>query len=156
MKLSARLVGALSVAVLSAMSFAVAQVTAQAEKIGAGVTDRAATPIADLYAKPDTFVGKTIRLEGVVTAVCTEMGCWMALAPEATPEQTVRFKVDHGVGIMFPVSARGKAASAEGTFEKIGADDTEGKNAAAEQDATGAGAAFGAAYQIKATGAVIR
>jgi hypothetical protein len=156
MKLSARLVVALCAAVLGASSFAAAQATAQVEKIGAGVTDRTATPIADLYAKPDSFVGKTVRLEGVVTAVCTEMGCWMALAPEATPEQTVRFKVDHGVGIVFPLSARGKAASAEGTFEKIGADDAEGKNAAAEQEATGAGAAFGAAYQIKATGAVIR
>lgn len=137
-------------------SSAVFAVPGQDGKFGAGVSDRAATPIADLYAQPADFVGKTIRVEGVVTEVCTEMGCWMALAPEGGSEQTVRIKVDDGAGIVFPVTARGRRASAEGVFEKIAADDAEGKNAAAEQGATGEGAAFNAAYQIKATGAVVR
>ena len=115
-----------------------------------------ATPIADLYKTPDAFVGKTIRLDGVVTAVCQEMGCWMALAAENNPDEVVRFKVDHGVGITFPISAKGKKASAEGTFERIAANDAEAKEAAAEHGAHGKAADFGAKYQIKATGAVIR
>lgn len=128
----------------------------QSQTIGAGVTDRAVTSIEALYATPDKFVGKTVRLEGVVTSVCTSMGCWMALAPADKADQTVRFKVDHGTGLVFPVSARGRAASAEGVFEKIESGDEEAMEAAAEQGATGRGAEFGSAYQIKAIGAVIR
>lgn len=125
-------------------------------KLGAGVTAEKATPIADLYKTPDAFVGKTIRLDGVVTAVCEAMGCWMALAAEGKPDEVVRFKVDHGVGITFPIAAKGKKASAEGTFERIGANDAEAKDAAAEHGGHGKAAEFGAKYQIKATGAVIR
>jgi hypothetical protein len=81
----------------------------------------------------------------------------MALATDAESTQVVRFKVDHGVSIVFPVKARGKQASAEGVFEAIAAGDAEGKEAAQEQ----AGAAakptdFSQKYQIKALGAVIK
>ena len=37
-----------------------------------------ATPIADVVKSPKDFVGKTIRVDGVATAVCEAMGCWMA------------------------------------------------------------------------------
>jgi hypothetical protein len=127
------------------------------DTLGTGVTLAEVTSIAALHATPEKFVGKTIRLDGVVTAVCTEMGCWMALSAEGHPDQTVRFKVDHDAGIVFPISAKGKPASAQGTFEKIAATDTEGKDAAAEQQAVlGKASDFGATYQIKATGAVIK
>ena len=127
------------------------------KKLGAGVTIQEATAIKDLYASPEKFVGTAVRIDGVVTGVCSEMGCWMALAPRDKPEQTVRFKVDHGGVIVFPISAKGKAASAEGVFEKIGAGDGEAKEAAREQAAAQPNAStFGATYQIKATGAVIR
>ena len=85
------------------------------------------------------------------------MGCWMALAPPEQPDQAVRFKVDHGAGIVFPLSARGKKASAEGVFEAIAEGDHEANEAAREQAAAQPkGAEFGKNYQIKATGAVIR
>ena len=126
-------------------------------KLGAGVTIKDVTAIAELYASPEKFVGKPVRIDGVVTAVCTEMGCWMALASPDKPEQTVRFKVDHGVAIVFPISARGKEASAEGVFEKIGAGDEEAKEAAREHTAAQPNAStFGTTYQIKASGAVIK
>ena len=133
--------------------------TPSPQKLGAGVSDRPATSIADLYKSPESFVGKTVRLEGVVTAVCEQMGCWMALAPADQPSQTVRFKVDHGGALTFPIAARGKVATAEGVFEKIAADDHEAKEAAAEQlgDAKdGKKDAFGETYQVKVTGAVIK
>jgi Domain of unknown function (DUF4920) len=126
------------------------------QKLGKGVELAEATPIKALYETPDKFVGKTIRVDGIVTAVCEEMGCWMALGADAKAEQVVRFKVGHDAGITFPVSARGKAASAEGVFEKIAADDKEANNAASEHAAHGAAAAFGKLYQIKASGAVIK
>src|SRR6187549_1647192 len=88
--------------------------------LGTGVTLDTATPIVDVIAKPADFAGKTIRVEGVVTAVCQHMGCWMTLAPAgATGEKpaTLRLKVDDGV-IVFPVSSRGKTAIAQGVIER--------------------------------------
>jgi hypothetical protein len=126
------------------------------EQFGAAVTLKTAVPIADLYAAPETFVGKTIRLDGVVSAVCEMMGCWMALASADNKDQVVRFKVDHGAKIVFPLSARGKRASAEGIFERIAAGDHESHEAAGEHQTSDAkAAAFGKTYQVKATGAVV-
>ena len=129
------------------------------EKFGKGVSLTEATTIKALYETPDKFVGKTIRIDGVVTAVCEEMGCWMALGETAKSETTVRLKVDHSSGIAFPIAAKGKNASAEGVFEKIGAGDKEANEAAAEHAAhakTTNPSDFGKKFQLKATGAVVR
>jgi hypothetical protein len=123
--------------------------------LGAGVTLTDATPIATLAATPADFEGKTVRVEGVVRAVCTHMGCWMSLAPtDAADAPTVRFKVEDGV-IVFPVSAKGKRATAQGTVERIGGADAESKEAAAEHAKAQGAAAASATWQIRATGAVI-
>ncbi len=126
------------------------------DKYGTGVSLTEATSIKALYETPDKFVGKTIRIDGVVTAVCEEMGCWMALGETEKAENTVRLKVDHGAGIVFPIAAKGKAASAEGVFEKIADGDKEAKEAATEQAAASKASDFGKKYQLKATGAIVR
>lgn len=125
---------------------------AEDTKLGTGVTLKEATPIAALVERPQEFVGKTVRIDGVATAVCEQMGCWMAVASEAKPDgPTVRLKVEDGV-IVFPVSAKGKKVSAQGTFEAAAsADAKEAAGEHAKQDPKASGA-----YQIKATGAVIR
>lgn len=140
------------------LSTVAAQDAAKAERFGAGVTLKDAVSLTELYRAPESFVGKTIRVDGVVNEVCTEMGCWMAIASasETEPGLLVRIKVDHGAGIVFPITARGKKVSAEGVFEKIAADDKEGQEAAAEQTSAGAkAAAFGKAYQLKGLGAYV-
>jgi len=140
-------------AVLLAALLAMA-VPAMAEdtKLGAGVTLKEATRIASIVEKPADYVGKTIRIDGVATAVCTAMGCWMAVAAESDPKgPVVRVKVEDGT-IVFPVSAKGRKVSAEGVFEAVG--DDHGKEAASEHAKQDAKAS--ATYQIKATGAVIR
>jgi hypothetical protein len=89
-------------------------------------------------------------VEGVVTAVCEHMGCWMTLAAAgATGEKpaTLRLKVEDGV-IVFPVSSRGKTAIAEGVVEAVGGDDHHKADAAAH--------AATASYQLKVTGAILR
>src|SRR5829696_4801050 len=102
------------------LALATTVVAAQETKLGAGVTLKDATPINALIAKPADFVGKTIRVDGVATAVCEEMGCWLALSADGSKEsKTVRLKVEDGV-IVFPMSAKGKKVSAEGVFEEIG------------------------------------
>lgn len=105
-------------------------VSAEEKKLGSGVTLNDATPIASITAKPADYVGKTIRIDGVATAVCTHMGCWLAVAPEGQPDApTVHLKVEDGV-IVFPVSAKGKKVSAQGVFEEVKT--AEDKEAAAE------------------------
>jgi Rieske Fe-S protein len=117
--------------------------------LGTGVTLETTTPIADVIASPAGFAGQTIRVEGVVTAVCQHMGCWMTLAPAGatggTPA-TLRLKVDDGV-IVFPVSSRGRTAVAQGVIERAGGD------ADAAEVAANAGPAT---YQLKVTGATLR
>jgi hypothetical protein len=125
-------------------------------RLGAGVTLKDSTPIKAILEQPAAYVGKTIRVDGVATAVCTHMGCWMAVAaegPAGTAEgPTVRLKVDDGV-IVFPVTAKGRKVSAEGVFEAVGGtgDSTEAANEHAKQDAKAS-----QSYQLKATGAIIQ
>ena len=121
-------------------------------KLGSGVGLKEATPVKALVEQPAAHVGKTLRIDGVATAVCTHMGCWMAVAAEGDEQgQTVRLKVDDGV-IVFPVTAKGRKVSAEGVFEAVGVS-ADSKDAAAEHAAHDAKAS--PQYQLKATGAVI-
>ena len=123
--------------------------------VGAGVKLEHATSIAAIVKAPKNYVGKTVRIDGVATAVCQEMGCWMAVAESDKKDAPVlRLKVEHDGAIVFPMSAKGKKVSAEGVFESIGGDDAHGKEAAHEHAMEDAKAS--AQYQIKATGAVIR
>lgn len=140
-------------ALLCAALFALGTVAMAAEetKLGAGVTLKEATPIKAIVEKPTDYLGKTIRVDGVATAVCEHMGCWMAVAPEDDPKgATVRLKVEDGV-IVFPVTAKGKKVSAQGVLEEI--KDEEGKEAAGEHAKHDPKASK--KYQIKATGAII-
>jgi hypothetical protein len=122
-------------------------------KLGSGVTLTEATAIESLTSDPKAFVGKTLRVDGVATAVCTHMGCWMAVAAEGDEKgPTVRLKVEDGV-IVFPLTAKGRKVSAEGVFEAVGGD-AESKEAAGEHAKRDPKASQ--QYQLKATGALIR
>lgn len=125
---------------------------AEGTKYGAGVTQEKAVKVADLLAAPDDYVGKTVRVDGVVQAVCQTMGCWIQLADDEAGTG-IQFKVDDGV-IVFPKDGKGRKASAEGTFEKIASDDPhEMEHAKETMKQTGSNEA--PKYRIKATGAVI-
>jgi hypothetical protein len=145
-----RLPAALLLACLTSVSLAAAADTT----LGSGVTLETATPIADVIAKPASFAGQTVRVEGVVTAVCEHAGCWMTLAPAGAAGEhpaTLRLKVDDGV-IVFPVSARGRTAVAQGVVARVGGDDHH-----AADHAGGAGAsAAKTSYQLEVTGAILR
>lgn len=95
---------------------------AEAKTFGAGVKLAEATPVSKILADPDAYVGKTVRIEGKVVDVCPMKGCWMELeengGAEAGQAARLRVKVDDGV-IVFPVTAKGKVAVAEGTLEAI-------------------------------------
>lgn len=92
-----------------------ASVSAETVKLGEPMeSERRVTPIEEILATPDAWVGKTVRIEGRVAEVCTKMGCWMDLV---SPEDArMQVKVDDGV-IVFPLEAVGRRASAEGEVE---------------------------------------
>jgi hypothetical protein len=122
-------------------------------KLGTGVSLKETTAIKALVEQPAAYVGKTLRVDGVATAVCSHMGCWMAVAAEGDVQgPTVRLKVEDGV-IVFPVTAKGRKVSAEGVFEAVGAS-PEANEAAGEHAKHDAKASQ--THQLKATGAIIQ
>jgi hypothetical protein len=106
-----RLFSGILLSLLFVSSVAVAAVE---EKLGAPLTIKDQTPIADLMRKPVRFVGRTVQVKGKVTEVCQKMGCWIMLTDPATGA-AVRIKVKDGE-IVFPKESVGKIAIAEGTF----------------------------------------
>lgn len=83
------------------------------KSFGAAVTVQESVSIARLLADPKAYEGKTVRVEGSVHDVCPKAGCWMDLT---SAEGTIKIKVDDGV-IVFPVTAKGHAAVAQGKVE---------------------------------------
>lgn len=84
---------------------------------GDGVTVKQATAVKALLDTPTAHVGKTVRVDGVVSKVCQAMGCWIEVTDPASG-RGVRFKAKDGV-IVFPKDAPGRRVSAQGTFEEI-------------------------------------
>jgi len=137
------------------------------EQFGAGVTISQVTPLDSVIKTPEKFDGRTVRVEGVITSVCEEMGCWMGLAAKDTKGQpTLMVKVDDGV-IVFPVSAKGKRAAAQGVVQRVGATTHDAGHAAghdahdarpdhaAREHAQAEHMASASPWQLKATGALI-
>jgi hypothetical protein len=87
-------------------------------KLGKPLTLKHDLSIAELLQHPDGFVGKTVQVRGKVSEVCEMMGCWMNLTDTTADNKSVRVKVKDGE-IVFPKTAIGKVAVAEGPFVKI-------------------------------------
>jgi hypothetical protein len=87
-------------------------------QVGSPVTVAEPTPIAAILASPGDHVGRTVRVEGEVSGVCTHKGCWMDIADDAG--RRLRIKVEDGV-LVFPAEARGERAVAQGkvTVEEL-------------------------------------
>lgn len=88
-----------------------------ATKYGKPLTDATPVKVSELMAKPDAYVGKVVKIEGLVTEVCPKRGCWINVAGDKE-FQTIRVKVEDGV-IVFPLTDKGKKVVAEGTFTKM-------------------------------------
>ncbi len=94
---------ALSAVVLASLAAAPAFA---ATKYGKGVSEA-----------PDDYVGKVVKVEGLITEVCPKRGCWINVAGDKE-FQTIKVKVEDGV-IVFPLTDKGKKVVAEGTFKKM-------------------------------------
>ena len=144
------------------------------ESYGDGVTLEEAVAIDVLLENPNDFVGRKVRVDGVITAVCKKRGCWMQVTDQESGNG-VRIKVEDGV-IVFPYTSMGQKAQAEGIFEaiKLTPEQIEARTAAAHDHQEGvtcdkdgpksstAGAGCDApaineyVYMIRGTGAIIK
>lgn len=86
-------------------------------KYGKGVGAGKSVKISELYANMAKYEGKLVRVEGPVVAVCPKRGCWMRIGSDKQ-FQTLLFKVKDGQ-IVFPMSAQGKYAVAEGVVKLV-------------------------------------
>ncbi len=112
-----------------------------AQKLGNGVTIKTATPVKDILANPEKYLGKEIMVQGEITKVCQMAGCWVMIKDASSPEG-IMVKVDDGV-IVFPKDGAGKKISAQGKLEKVA---DEAQQEAGSQSP----------YRIKGTGAVLQ
>jgi len=52
------------------------------KKFGTDISEKTSVALDALLREPRKFASKTVRTEGVVSAVCKSMGCWMELADD--------------------------------------------------------------------------
>jgi len=95
---------------------------------GDGVNLGEAVAIHTLLSNPDDYLGKTVRVDGVITGVCKKRGCWMQITDPDSGEG-VRIKVEDGV-IVFPYTSMGHRVSAEGVFEAVTVEEPPAEGAA--------------------------
>ena len=75
--------------------------------------DQTPLALASLLAKPED--GRTVLVEGMVRRACSQMGCWMELAPpEGGPGVRVTFK---DYGFFVPTDSAGATARVQGTVK---------------------------------------
>jgi hypothetical protein len=86
-------------------------------KLGKPLTLDRATPVAEIEAHPEKYVGSKVQVRGRASEVCLAMGCWMTVI-DPVGERTIRVKVNDGE-IVFPKSAAGKLAIVEGKVIKL-------------------------------------
>lgn len=93
--------------------------TAQAKSdvYGKGVTLTEATAVSAILDNPDTYLGKMVRVEGMIIEVCAKRGCWMYVAGDRQGEK-IQVKVTDGE-IVFPMSASGRMGVVEGVVEEL-------------------------------------
>lgn len=145
---------------LVVLSWSVPCFAADAQTFGK-VSDAKAVKLSELLAKPNDYVGKQVKIEGLITDVCPKRGCWIKLAGDKE-FQTITFKVDDGV-ITFPMTVKGKRAEAEGVFTKLELSQEEAV-ARAKHEAEEKKLPFdpksvtgpATVYLLKGTGAVVR
>jgi hypothetical protein len=121
--------------VLLILAIAGAAFASDVVKRGAAIApDAKSITVAQVMEKPDAYAKSPVVVEGTVTSVCTNMGCWMQLG-----NMHVTFK---DYGFFIPTDSKGFTARAEGvvqvkTMSKEEADHLEGEGAKLHRNADG-------------------
>ena len=88
-----------------------------AKTFGQPVSLSEETAVSSIIDNPDAYVGRKVKVSGLVIDVCSRRGCWVYLAGDREFEK-IRIKVTDGE-IVFPLEARGKQAVVEGVVESM-------------------------------------
>ena len=98
--------------------------------------NKAAVPVSTVLSKPED--GKTVLVEGVVRRACSQMGCWMELAPtEGGTGVRVTFK---DYGFFVPTDSAGAKARVQGTVKVAELSAAQAEHLRAEGGSMSAGA----------------
>jgi hypothetical protein len=89
---------------------------AQWERFGEPVAVEAeSVDVADLLARPAAYEGQLVQLQGTVTEVCQESGCWLKLADTQEASEAVFVKFTCPIeGFLIPTDAVGRPAVVQG------------------------------------------
>lgn len=88
-----------------------------AKTYGKGVSLSTTTPVSSILGNPDEYIGKTVKIEGLIIEVCAKRGCWVYVAGDRSDEK-IQVKVTDGE-IVFPMSATGRNGIVEGIVEEV-------------------------------------
>ena len=72
--------------------------------------------VADVLAQPASFAGRDVQLQGTISEVCQEKGCWLRIADPSGGEETVFVKFTCPVDgeYLIPKDAAGKPVVVQG------------------------------------------
>lgn len=91
--------------------------SADGKKYGKKITLKDKTKVSEILEKPESYLGKSVLINGTIVDVCSKRGCWIEVASDK-PYQKIKVKVNDGE-IVFPMSAKGKNATVQGEVYKI-------------------------------------
>ncbi len=86
-------------------------------KLGEPLILNTVTKVSEINSNPQDYLGKRVRIEGLVTEVCARRGCWLDIASDV-PFEKIQVKVVDGV-IIFPLESKGRNAQVEGIVEEL-------------------------------------
>lgn len=86
--------------------------------VGAVLAGSEVVTVKDLLANPDAYAGKSVRLEGNVSAMCTHRRGWFAVIDDGDRTGTV-VRVLTAPAFLVPEGSIGRKARAEGTVEVV-------------------------------------
>ena len=144
------------IAILGIAALIALPLLAEEVKLGKPIAVKSATPIKDILSQPDKYLGKDVLIEGEITEVCQNMGCWINVKDASTSE-VIQVKVDDGV-IVFPKDGAGKKVVAQGKLEKVAVTKEELQHQAEESGKkvdTSKITGGKTIYRIKGEGAII-
>jgi hypothetical protein len=105
--------------VAAAIAFFTFNAARRADHFGQPFTGLPPASIAEMVDKPGDFLGKPVRLRGVLKRQCPSSGCWFYLAEPSDPKAR-EIKIEMGDTTPRLPARLGKLATVEGQLIKFG------------------------------------
>jgi hypothetical protein len=100
--------------------------------VGAALAGVHRVTVAELVAKPRDFMGRAVRVEGEVTAMCHHQRAWFAVKDDG-PTAGKYIRVQATPAFLVPAGVIGKHVKAEGRVELVQVPEATARHYAADQ-----------------------